>query len=63
MTRDHKDRQKVMEWLEYETHNSFDPKRTSLQSLITGMIADESINCDDAERIGHMIQLDIDGKV
>ena len=62
MRRDHKDLQKVMEWFEYETHNPFDPKRTSLQSLITGMIADESINCDDAERIGHMIQLDIDGQ-
>jgi len=51
--------QKVFQW--FETNNPFDSNRVELQSLSTGLIADETINCDEVENVGQRIQSQIDG--
>ena len=51
--RDFDDLQKILEW--FEVLNPFDSTRTSLQSLSSGLVADESVNCDDAEEAGMKI--------
>ena len=45
--RDFDDLQKMLEWL--DSFNPFDGTRTTLQSLSLGLVADESINCDNGE--------------
>jgi len=57
--RDFDDLQKVFQW--FETNNPFDSNRVELQSLSTGLIADETINCDEVENVGQRIQSQIDG--
>ena len=53
MKRDHDDLQKVSDW--FEERNPFDANREVLQSLSSGLTADEIINCDNSEGIGREI--------
>lgn len=57
--RDYQDLQKILQW--FETNDPFDSNRTELQSLSTGLIADDAINCDEIEKIGSKIQSNLDG--
>ena len=41
-------------------YDLFDPNRTSLQALDSGLIASEEVNCDQAEEIGQHIQESLD---
>jgi len=59
LTRDFNDLQQLMNWL--RKHDPFDRNRVHLQSLDTGLIADKKINCDDAEKVGMLIQQSLDG--
>ena len=56
--RDYTDLNKMIDF--FSTHNPFDLKRESLQSLSTGLIANGNINCDDAEEIGRNIHIKLD---
>ena len=56
MKRDFNDLQKLILWFSSTSHDPFDTNRQSLQTLDSGMIADENINCDDAEAVGNAIQ-------
>ena len=60
LQRDYNDLQKLITWLDHQSHNPFDANRTNLQALDSGVIADESVTCDDAENIGMMIQQSLD---
>ena len=51
---DYQDLQKILQW--FETNNPFDSNRLELQSLSTGSIADDTINCDEIENVGYEIQ-------
>ena len=51
--RDFDDLQKTLEWP--DSFNPFDGTRTAFQSLSLGLVADESINCDNAEEVGKEI--------
>lgn len=59
LQRDYNDLQKLVEW--FEVNDPFDSKRVELQSLSTGLIADETINCDEVEKVGHDIKSQLDG--
>ena len=48
----------MLEWL--DSFNPFDGTRTVLQSLSLGLVADESINCDNAEEVGRAIHTKLD---
>ena len=61
MKRDYTDLMKVVEWLKRASHNPFDANRPHLQALDTGLMADETVNCDDAEAVGHRLQVKLDG--
>ena len=56
--RDFDDLQKMLEGL--DSFNPFDGTRTALQSLSLGLVADESINCDNAEEVGRAIHTKLD---
>ena len=56
--RDFEDMQKILEWLDIS--NPFDSTRQTLQSLSSGLVADETINCDNAEEVGMKIQSKLD---
>ena len=43
----------MLEWL--DSFNPFDGTRTAFQSLSLGLVADESINCDNAKEVGKAI--------
>ena len=59
MQGDYSDLQNVMEW--FETSNPFDVvNRKHLQSLSSGLVADETINCDHVENVGHELQSKLD---
>ena len=60
LQRDYNDLQKLTTWLDDQSHDPFDANRTVLQALDSGLIADESITCDDAESIGMCIQRNLD---
>ena len=60
LQREYNDLQKLITWLDHQGHNPFDANRTNLQALDSGLIADESVTCDDAENIGMMIQQCLD---
>ena len=47
-------------WFQYQSDNPFNPDRHQLQALNFGLIADESVNCDEAEYIGSSIQDSLD---
>ena len=47
--RDKEDFDKVKDW--FKTHNPFDDNTTELQSLSTGLQANEEVNCDNAINI------------
>ena len=55
-TRDFADLSKLINWFEHDSHNPFDPEPTELVALDYGMIANEDVNCDNAEAIGMAIQ-------
>ena len=55
---DFDDLQKMLEWP--DSFNPFDGTRTALQSLSLGLVADESINCDNAEEGGTAIHTKLD---
>ena len=55
---DFDDLQKILEWLDF--FKPFDGTRTALQSLSLGLVADESINCDNAEEVGRAINTKLD---
>lgn len=57
--RDYQDLHKLFQW--FETNNPFDSNRLELQSLSTGLIADDTINCDKIESVGYKIQSKLDG--
>ena len=57
--RDFNDLQKLLEW--FEAHDPFDDNRAHLQSLSSGLIGDDSVNCDQAEDVGRKIQLKLNG--
>ena len=57
--RDFKDLQIISTWL--KVHNPFSENIQSLQALGSGLIADEKVNCDDAEDVGRKIQIKLDG--
>ena len=56
--RDFDNLQKMLEWL--DSFNPFDETRAALQSLSLGLVADESINCDNAEEVGTAIHTKLD---
>ena len=60
LQRDYNDLQKLITWLDYQSHDPFDPNRTKLQALDSGLIAAESVTSDDAESIGMCIQRSLD---
>ena len=43
-TRYFADLSKIINWFEYDSHNPFDPRRTELVALDSGMIANEDVN-------------------
>ena len=45
----------------FDAYDPFDAGRTDLQSLFTGLLADETTNCDKCEEVGKMIQSKLDG--
>jgi hypothetical protein len=49
----------LFEW--FEVHDPFDDNRARLQSLPSGLIGDDSVNCDQAEDVGRKIQLKLNG--
>ena len=53
--RDAEDLDKISSW--FKIHNLFDSNKTELQSLSTGLIADDKINCDETESLGCSIQM------
>ena len=50
----------LLKWLDYQSHDLFDENRMLLQALITGLIADEAVNCDTVETVGLSIQGNLD---
>ena len=48
----------MLEWL--DSFNPFDETRAALQSLSLGLVADESINCDNAEEVSRAIHTKLD---
>ena len=52
------DLDKISSW--FKIHNPFDSNRTQLQSLSTGLIADDKINCDETGNLGCSIQMKLD---
>ena len=46
---------------QYQSHNPFNPDRHQLQALDSGLITDESVNCDDADCVSRSIQDSLDG--
>lgn len=49
-SRDQRDIQILVEWL--RVHNPFERPTTLLTSISTGVVANEYVNCDDAEKVG-----------
>ena len=58
--RDCNDLQKLVTWFQYQGHNPFNPDRHQFQVLHYGLIADESVNCLEAECVGRSIQDSLD---
>ncbi len=60
--RDFNDLLKIIAW--FDTYEPFNPDCTELRCLSTGITTSESdsVNCDNVEAIGHMIQSKLDGK-
>ena len=56
--RDAEDPDKISSW--FKIHNPFDSNKTQLQSLSTGLIADDKINCDETGNLGCSIQMKLD---
>ena len=52
--------QKLITWLNHQSHNPFGGNRTNFQVLGSGLIADDSMTCGDAENIGRIIQQSLD---
>ena len=52
--------QHILQW--FDSSSPFDINRTDLQSLSTGVVADETVNCDNAENVGSTFQAQLDGK-
>ena len=48
----------MLEWL--DSFNPSDRTKTALQSLSLGLVADESINCDNAEEARRAIHIKLD---
>ena len=58
--RDFDDLQKIISW--FEERNPFVGIGSDLQSLSSGVTADEIVNCDDAEAVGNKIHEALDDK-
>ena len=58
--RDYEDLQKVIEW--FKERNPFDSERKELQSLSSGVTADDTVNCDETEKVGQQIHDVLDKK-
>ena len=56
--RDNIDLQKIISW--FNDHNPFSVNEPCLKRLSTGLIANEEINCDDAEKVGENVQKSLD---
>ena len=52
--------QKLITWLNHQSHNPFDNNCTNLQALDSVLFDDESITCDNTENIGRIIQQNLD---
>ena len=59
--RDFTDLQKILTWFQYQSHDPFDPSRPQLQALDSGLVANDSVNCDDVEAVGNRLQEKLDG--
>ena len=59
--RDFNGLQKLITWFQYHSHSRFNPDRHQLQTLESGLIADESVICDEAEYVARSIQDSLDG--
>ena len=59
--RDFNNLKKLITWFQYQSHNSFNPDRHQLQALDSGLIADQSVNYDEAKCAGRSIQDSLDG--
>ena len=60
MSRDNKDLTLIKEW--FDLHNPFGEDGQHLKSLSTGLIADDRVNCDEAENVGRNIQNQLDNR-
>ena len=60
LKKDFDDLNTLLKWLECQTHDPFDENRTLLQTLDTGLIANDTVNCDTAESIGSKNQESLD---
>lgn len=60
ITRDQQDHNRILNWV--EEVNPFDTIRNQLQSLSTGLTANESVNCDDSEVVEQRIQTKMDNQ-
>jgi len=61
--RDMTDQQKILTW--FENHNPFNQPNSLPCNLTSGLTADDvdTVNCDEAERIGNAIQQQLNGQV
>eukprot|EP00795_Rhopilema_esculentum_P012560 gene12560-3255_t len=57
---DNKDLTLIKEW--FDLHNPFGEDGQHLKSLSTGLIADDRVNCDEAENVGRNIQNQLDNR-
>jgi len=56
--RDNHDLSKIITW--FDSHDPFDLSETALKSLSSGLVANDDINCDDADLVGEKIQKNLD---
>ena len=52
MKKDLEDLNLLLKSLVYESHHPFDENQALLQTLDTGLIANEAVNCDTAKTVG-----------
>ena len=60
MKKDLEDLNLLLKSLVYESHHPFDENQALLQTLDTGLIANEAVNCDTAKTVGLRFQKGLD---
>ena len=53
--------EQIVNWM--SEMDPFDVNRVQLQSLTSGLTANENVNCDEAESVGHNIQSKLDDQL